>query len=286
MHPHLLAPTVVASASTGINTGRTRRDPRSSPLEESEDIISLGTVMSLGWIPYVGWWRHLPPNGFPAYVKRYDPVGIKKLALKSLFWTGNPQPPISIFGSRSSFFRYLKRKEFRGAICVPGITADASDPSQPKFSWDKIPDYEMIGYTAVRVPPGLRWWRRFSLFLQGECGDGTTWTPVLATADDPDTLVMLQRVEFRVGGLLRRMAALPFGVQMPYAWMVVVISVNFKTQVADISVRHSAVPSIILARCYDRGDPEYHAGHDMPAIDASSVRGFFESRSPMPPEYV
>jgi len=255
--------------------------------------IPVGTVMAIGWIPYVSWWRHLPSHGFPEYIRKHDRVGFKKLALRGMLRTGNQQPPISIFGSWDAFMAHLSTKEYRGAICITDIVVDRSRPGDPRVKFGKCLGLERVGYTGAPVNPAWRWLRKGGMYWKGEEGPGTEEEPTQGYDPAKNILVYSQRVEFRVAGWMRDMSKYPFKVPMPFAWMEVQLTVNLNNESADIVVKqgldaslsHSSVPSNFLSHTPPRGEFVVISAHDMLNIGPESIRTFFESPDEMPPQH-
>ena len=99
-------------------------------------------------------------------------------------------------------------------------------------------------------------------------------------------ITILQRLSVRVGWPIRPGSPFVFGVEMPYAGMILQVRVKLPDGDADLHIRHSAVPSIMTLRIEPGGLPIVGPASDMLWIDPNSIASFFESETILPAEYI
>jgi hypothetical protein len=249
--------------------------------------IRLDFVGAFGWIPYVSLWRHARNMSVGKYVNN----SIRRRTLKRLFvWlickTGNQDPPLWAFQSAADFREYLKSKEYRAAICIEGIEIQREGSADPTFTYEGTLGKEQIGYTAPPVLWRCFWLRNCLPYFIGEADPGIEQDPDFGkTESNGDIFFVVHKVHFRVDKLARDMSRPAFEVELPFAWIEVIVAFNLATGVVNVSISGSAVPSRIVAWARTGRDADVVPHHDMLWIEPEAIQGFFESSTELAPQY-
>jgi len=111
------------------------------------------SIAVTGWIPFGPFWVDSAPP---------DATWREALGYKLMFQSGNPEPPRH--ASRQDFLRFLKKKEFRGALALDNVSALLNEDGV--LIGVEFDHFGMVGYTPLRVAP-----RTPRILLEGY-GDG------------------------------------------------------------------------------------------------------------------
>jgi hypothetical protein len=251
-------------------------------------------AIAIGWIPYVMQWRHIKDSSIHKYLEAsVERTFLKQIVMRMMCKSGNPQPGHEVYQSPSALKEFLKTKEYRGALCIEDVEICREGEGTPRLAHSptSLGD-EAIGYTAFPVLWGWFCLRRFTGYLKGHGRDyprplnGFIENPSLAyDPDDTSRVTFIHKVSFHACKMESIALRPVFGVDLPFAWIEIKISVDFNKGDVIYNLTGSAIPSryALVTRAPESRIPLKF--HSMLSVKRSAVKGFFECRDKEAPEY-